>query len=172
MITKMDGYLLDNVFQKLVDWFQEKTGKNCFLLAQISLCVILILETIRSISIYFLDNALPDFLTGIVVLCALYLIIRTWQREKDWDENSRETMNHNREGYVSFVRVFIIFIIMLDLILIALLMILFPDQVELLNHLKTIYLIFFVSVMYFWACTPTLPRNSGTNLGSGPGHSF
>lgn len=151
IITNLDDWLLDNVFQRFADWFQRLTGKDSFFLARV---FVVIMVTMNSCERVFFKNFSVPVASNIVValmaLIASYVVASRYYR----CELPTQCMNFMRN--IMPVRILRVFITGLLVWQIICTMVVTNVQMIVIG----IYVASTMTYVYLIACSPKPPTKS------------
>lgn len=153
-LEKLDLWILDQIFQKIADYVYDRWGKSCFWLAIMSCWLILIFWGIetgmrRSIALSIL-----------FVIFSLMQIFGNMPRWQQLEKNpmalsARRVLNPERIFWpLGLARIFLVLIIVLSKR--GEIVALYKGDLAILPNWATD--LFFLSTIYFSACTPKPPK--------------
>jgi hypothetical protein len=153
-LEKVDDFLIDNFFQKIVDWVMMTFGKSHWWLATIALWICIICYTSLAIREYQIDGSLVTF--GLLIIVSPSILIHL-HRCKKQDERIKWGPNPERHSPIlSHFRVMVFLVFS------------FVETRSFISHVFTGFdLDYYVnlgiglslnSVFYFMACSLPPPR--------------
>jgi hypothetical protein len=148
-MSKIDNFLIDQIFEPFSHFFQKITGKDCFWLAAVFFCITFVAVEIKNI----LDKDLFWAIAHAMNFFWLYLVTRDLSpqiRSRVSRGLKNEIRNHST---LAFLRKIMIFFCLVHLLL-GMMMPLY------LTFIWGVVIHSFTYALYFASCTPLPPQKS------------